>query len=247
MKSIKQIFTKKGLSAVLIFFTFTAANTATQDFFEDGKKFLAADYPDKAVSLLYQASIQPGAPQDIFLYLGVGYLRMGKYADAIVWLEKGKKNDIINSHLYSYNMGIAFFSQNRLTEAEAAFSQALDSASSYSPAVLNRANTRVNLGNFAGALEDYKKYLVLEQESPCRTQVIKMIAALEQSAAEADNAAIMADTVRLAEEARLASEEARQKKLLEDVNSSLSCVDEANSISSGAENTIDYSEENNLD
>lgn len=240
----------KLCARITVFFFFiilAAVCLPALDFLEEGKKMLAQDMPDKAVPLLYQASAQAEHSAEVFLYLGTAYLRIGKYADAIIWLEKGKKKDIINNHLYCYNIGIALFAQNRMEEAEKAFSEALDTGILYTPAILNRANTRVKSGKYAEALEDYKNYLNLEPESSRRKEIIKMIAVLEQTEKEKAEAKILAEAEKLAEEARRAAEEERQKKLLEEVNASLSSVDEADSLSSGAENTIDYTEENDLD
>ena len=74
-----------------------------------------------------------------------------------------------------------------------------------------------------------------------------MIGLLEGITEEAEKAKALAEAKKAAEEAeRLAAEE-RYKKLMDEVNSNLSSVDNADSVSAGADDTIDYSEENELD
>ena len=74
-----------------------------------------------------------------------------------------------------------------------------------------------------------------------------MISLLEGLAEEAERARALAEAKKAAEEAERLAAEARYKKLMEDVNANLSSVDNADAVSAGADDTIDYSEENELD
>ena len=249
------------------------------DYFEEGKKLLNEDKPKEAVSVLFKASQEPGAPKSVYLYLGVAYFRIGKYSDALTYLSQGKDNDILNGHLYYYNIGNVYFLQNQYEASELAYSDAISSNGVYAPAFLNRANARMKLEKLEGALQDYKIYLNLEPETLQRPSIIKLISLLESAAEEAAKAKAFAEAQRAAEEAERAAEEKlkkykaeeaakakalaeaqkaaeeaerkaaeeRYKKLMDEVNSSLLSVDEADALSVGAEGTLDYTEENELD
>ena len=217
------------------------------DYFEEGKKLLYADKPQEAVSALFKASQEAGTPKSVYLYLGVAYFRIGKYSDALTYLSQGKDNDILNGHLYYYNIGNVYFLQNQYEASELAYSDAISSNGVYAPAFLNRANARMKLEKLEGALQDYKIYLNLKPDTLQRSSIEKMISLLEGLAEEEERARALAAAKKAAEEAeRLAAEE-RYKKLMEDVNANLSSVDNADALSAGADNTIDYSEENELD
>ncbi|UTC65910.1 MULTISPECIES: M48 family metallopeptidase [unclassified Treponema] len=217
------------------------------DYFEEGKKLLFEDKPQEAVSALFKAIQEPGTPKSVYLYLGVAYLRIGKYNDSLTYLSQGKDKDILNGHLYHYNIGNVYFLQNQFDASESAYSEAISSNGLYAPAFLNRANARIKLERLEGALQDYKIYLNLNPGTLQRSSIEKMISLLENIAEEAARARALAEAKKAAEEAeRLAAEE-RYKKLMDDVNSNLSSVDNADAISAGADDTIDYSEENELD
>gem|GEM_PF-4864808 len=78
------------------------------DYFEEGKRLLLEDRPGEAVTAFFAASKESTVPPSINLYLGVSYLRLGKYNEALSYLSLGRKTDAVNSYLYSYNMGNIF-------------------------------------------------------------------------------------------------------------------------------------------
>lgn len=217
--------------------------------FDEGKAFLALNKPDKAVMSFNRAFNEENCPKDIYLYLGVAYLKLGMYVQAIENFAKGKNKDVANFYIYSFNMGNAFFAQNRFYDAEISYSEALSTGVSYPEAILNRANARMKLEKYPFALEDYKEYLELLPNDEQAPEIRRMIAALEltKSENEAERKRILQEATRLAEESMRKAEEERQRKLLEEINASLSSVKGADSLSSGTEDTIDYEEENDLD
>ncbi len=217
------------------------------DYFEAGKKLLAADRPDEAAAALFAASKEPGAPAAVWLYLGVAYFRCGKYTEALSYLSMGRKNDSLNAYLYSYNIGNIYFLQSRYDAAEQAFNDSISANGLYAPAFLNRANSRIKLDKHSGALQDYKIYLNLEPDSIQRSSIQKIISLLEAAEEEAAKAKAFAEAKKAAEEAERLAAEKRYKQLMNEVNANLSSVDDADAVSAGAENTIDYSEENELD
>ncbi len=224
------------------------------DHFEEGKKLLASDQPDKAISALFKASKKPNCDSSVYLYLGVAYFRIGKYSDALNYLAMGRKKDPMHNHLYLYNMGNIYFLQNKFAASDKFYTDAISSNDIFSPAFLNRANARVKLADYNGALQDYKNYINLKPDTIQRADIEKMINLLEEKAAEEEQARALAEAKKAAEEAaRLAAEaekraaEERYKALMDEMDSNLSSVEDADAVSAGADDTIDYSEDNELD
>lgn len=233
----------------ILIFVFISVNLYSISFFEEGKAFLASERPDRAIMSFNKAFNEENYPNDIYLYVGIAYLRLGMYVQAIENFAKGKNKDVANFYIYSFNMGNAFFAQNRFYDAEMSYSEALSSGVSYPQAILNRANARMKLQRYAFALDDYKEYLNLLPNDEQASEIRRMIEALELAKKEddAEKARILQEATRLAEDSMRKAEEERQKKLLEEINASLSSVKGADSLSSGTEDTIDYEEENDLD
>lgn len=247
MKSAR--FNIKKILFFAFIFALLHASLYSVSSFDEGKAFLALDRPDKAVMSFNKAFNEENYPKDIYLYLGVSYLKLGMYVQAIENFAKGKNKDVANFYIYSFNMGNAFFAQNRFYDAEMSYSEAMSTGVSYPEAILNRANARMKLEKYAFALEDYKEYLNLLPNDEQAPEIRRMILALElaKSDDEAEKRRILQEATRLAEESMRKAEEERQRKLLEEINASLSSVKGADSISSGTEDTINYEEENDLD
>ena len=243
--------TKFKIEKILFFILFAllSMNLYSVSSFEEGKAFLALERPDKAIMSFNRAFNEENCPSDIYLYIGVAYLKLGMYVQAIENFAKGKNKDVANFYIYSFNMGNAFFAQNRFYDAEISYSEALSTGVSYPQAILNRANARMKLERYSFALEDYKEYLKLLPNDEQAPEIIRMIEVLELAKKEedAEKTRILQEATRLAEESMRKAEEERQRKLLEEINASLSSVKGADSLSSGTEDTIDYEEENDLD
>ena len=72
-----------------------------------------------------------------------------------------------------------YFSQGAFSEAEAMYTKSIDTESSYAPAWLNRANSRVQLKNFGGAIEDYNMYLMLDPATWQKDSIRQLVALLQ--------------------------------------------------------------------
>ena len=225
----------------------TAVSVFAEDALTQGKKFLLNNQPDKAVPFFYKAASEGKNDPKINLYLGVCYISLGKYAEAEQQLLAGKSKDSAGSYLYSYNLGNIYFLQSRFAEAEEAYTAALAMRRAYPPAVLNRANTYIKLEQYAQALEDYKFYLNLEPAASQRQAIQRMVSLLESEQQEAEMLRMREETRKLAEEAGQQAAEERYKKLQEEINANLQSVDNAASFSAGSDETLDYSEDYNLE
>ena len=246
---MKYKFKMKKVLNLLIIFALLNVSLYSVSSFDEGKAFLALERPDKAIMSFNRTFNEEDCPKDIYLYIGVAYLKMGMYVQAIESFAKGKTKDVANFYVYSFNMGNAFFAQNRFYDAEISYNESVSAGILYPQAILNRANARMKLEKYAFALEDYKEYLRLVPNDEQAPEIKRMIEALELAKKDddAEKERILQEATRLAEESMKKAEEERQRKLLEEINASLSSVKGANSLSSGTEDTIDYEEENDLD
>ena len=231
----------------IIIYIIAAASGFTEDALAQGKRLLLDNQPDKALPLFYQASSEGQNDPKINLYLGICYINLGKYAEAEQQLLAGKSKDTSGAYLYSYNLGNVYFLQSRFTEAEEAYTAALSVRRAYPPAVLNRANTYIKLENYPQALEDYKFYLNLEPAASQRQAIQRMISLLESEQREVEMIRMQEEAQKLAEEAERRAAEVRYKKLQDEINANLQSVDNASSLSAGSDETLDYSEDYNLE
>ena len=247
MKRICRIVSVRQLIPIIMYLFTAAASGFAEDALTQGKKFLLNNQPDKAVSLFYQAVSEGQNDPKINLYLGVCYISLGKYAEAEQQLLAGKSKDTAGAYLYSYNLGNIYFLQSRFTEAEEAYTAALAARRAYPPAVLNRANTYIKLEQYPQALEDYKFYLNLEPTASQRQAIQRMVTLLESEQREAEIVRMREEVRILAADAEQKAAEARYKKLQDEINANLQSVDNASSLSAGSDETLDYSEDYNLE
>lgn len=247
MKRICRIISVRQLIPIIIYLLISAASGFTEDALAQGKKFLLNNQPDKAVPLFYKAASEGQNDPKINLYLGVCYISLGKYAEAEQQLLAGKSKDTAGTYLYYYNLGNVYFLQSRFTEAEEAYTTALAARRAYPPAVLNRANTYIKLEQYPQALEDYKFYLNLEPAASQRQAILRMVSLLESEQREVEMVRMQEETRKLAEDAERKASEARYKKLQDEINANLQSVDNAASLSAGSDETLDYSEDYNLE
>ncbi len=205
--------------------------------FEDGERLFRENKPQDAVLLLERAVTEGGVDERAWIYLAISYQQLGKLDDAASALRRGLGSAQRLKHLFYFDLGNVFTLQGRNAFAEDAYSQAIGSNASYAPAYLNRANSRLNLKNFPGAQDDYRRYLELDAASPQR-------AAIEEILRRLGNA--IADSQRLAADAqaRAQADEAAKKALLDQVTSSLkAAADETTSLSAGSGAVQGYGDE----
>ena len=74
-----------------------------------------------------------------------------------------------------------------------------------------------------------------------------MISLLELEQRETEMIRMQEEAQKLAEEAQRQAAEDRYKKLQDEINANLQSVDNASSLSAGSDETLDYSEDYNLE
>jgi tetratricopeptide (TPR) repeat protein len=189
-------------------FLFAAASLpAASALFEKGSALFVQNKPAEARPLLEEALAADPSNETAYLYLGIVYQQLGDPDKAITVLKRGLNIATLHQDLFLYNIGNNFFARGEFTFAEESYTAAVTANRTLPPGYLNRANSRIKLENWDGALSDYQLYLQLAPQDPQRPQVEEVVRLLQQH---------------IAKQAALAQAEAdRQKALLNDVLNSL--------------------------
>jgi len=180
---------------------------AASTLFEKGSALFVQNKPAEARPLLEEALAEDPANETTYLYLGIVYQQLGDSDRAITVLKRGVNIATLHKDLFLYNIGNNFFARGEFTFAEESYTAAVTANRTMPDGYLNRANSRMKLEKWDGALADYQLFLQLAPQDPQRPQVEKVVALLQEH---------------LGKLAAMAQAEAdRQKALLADVLNSL--------------------------
>ncbi len=174
--------------AVLWLAAFAAAVARAGTSFEEGEKLYAANKPVQARALLEEALAAEPTNAKVYVYLGIVYEQLGDADKAIAILQRGLPFAGDLKPVFYLNMGDNYFRRGNLEQAEKMYAEAIAIKETLPQPWLNRANSRVNLKNYQGALADYTMYLQVAPQSRHRPEVEEMIrrltAFLQQKDAE---------------------------------------------------------------
>jgi tetratricopeptide (TPR) repeat protein len=202
--------TKRIRAATLLaaaFLLAAATLPAASALFEKGSTLFVQNKPAEARPVLEEALADDPSNETVYLYLGVVYQQLGDPEKAITILKRGLNIATLHKDLFLYNIGNNFFSRGEFTFAEESYTAAVTANRTLPAGYLNRANSRMKLEKWDGALADYQLFLQLAPQDPQRPQVEKVVLLLQEH---------------LAKQAALAQAEAeRQKALLAAVLNSL--------------------------
>ncbi len=176
-------------------------------FFQRGEELFVRNQPRDAEPLLESALKDDPSNEKIYLYLGIVYQQLGDLDKAIDILKRGTAITTSFKDLMFYNIGNDMFARKEYALAEQAYSEALGANKDLAEGYLNRANVRMQLQSYDGAVDDYTVFLQLQPQDPQRPKIEEVIRLLRQM-----------------KEAKLkqqADELARQKALMNEVLSSL--------------------------
>lgn len=251
MLELKTIFKRKFIAFLFLISALTIpvfSQTTASDNFEKGEDLFSRNEPTKAIPYLKKACTE-GNPK-AYVYLSVAYFQTGQFEMSLDVCSAGMKATGTDKKILAYNAGNAAFALQNYPAAENWYSMAISADGFYSTPVLNRANAKLNQKKYLESVEDYKKYLMMEPNDPQEEQIRILIALIEEQI-EADKLAEaerLEQEKRLREEAeRMAAEEAeRKRRLLESVANSLQNTD-SEMMSAGAEDTVDYGYETELE
>jgi tetratricopeptide (TPR) repeat protein len=243
----------------LVLSLFFVSAVSAQSLFEQGEELFMENKPSEAVFILEQVVEGGNPPPKAFYYLGVVYEQLERYEDAVRLYERALERPGVNRARLLFNMGNNYLHLGDREAAVGAYTRAVEANSDYAPAYLNRANSRVALESYDGALKDYSVYLALEPNSAQRPEIERMMAALRGIIEEQRIAAEEAERQRrLEEEQRRREEEERRRReeeerrlaeerrqqLLDSVLNSLEDVgSETQSTTAGPEELETYEEE----
>ncbi len=202
---------RTSIACALVFAA--AALFGASEFFDKGEELFVQNKPKDARPLLESALNDDPSNEKAYLYLGIIYQQLGDPQKAIDILKRGLEVSTAYKDLFYYNIGNDFFSRKEFAFAEEMYTSALSANKNLSEGYLNRANARLQLQSFDGALADYTLFLQLAPRDPQRPNIEKVIALLRQ---------VQDDR----EKARQA-EIARQQALLKDVQNSLNNAGDA--------------------
>lgn len=216
--------------------------------FDKGEQYFSRNEPSKAIPLLKKACSEGNAKA--YVYLSVAYFQTGQFQQSLDVCSAGMKATGTDKKILAYNAGNAAFALQNYPAAENWYSMAISADGFYSTPVLNRANARLNQKKYVESVDDYKKYIMMEPNDP-QVEQIKILISLIEDQLEADKLAEaerIEQEKRFKEEAeRMAAEEAeRKRRLLESVANSLQNTD-SEMMSAGAEDTVDYGYETELE
>lgn len=293
---------KKILAAVFLVAIAGMSAFAQNTNFTKGEELFRKNEPAKAIPFL-ETSITEGGNPRAYIYLALAYYQLERYPEALEVCNKGMLATGTNKKIIAYNAGNIAFKMENYSAAEKWYTMALSADTTYSPAILNRAQSLLKQGKYKESRNDYIRYQELQPDNPQYSEIQVIIGLLdeevekiakeeekirvEEARIQAENARIEAENARVAaekaaaEEAarvqaeraaeqarvqaaiaeaearaaaekaaeaeRIAAEEAeRKRRLLEDVAASLQDAETKN-MSAGAEGTVDYGYESELE
>ena len=161
-------------------------------FFDKGEALFVQNKPKDAQPLLESALNEDPSNEKIYLYLGIIYQQLGDAQKAIDILKRGLNVASSYKDLFYYNMGNDFFSRKEFAFAEEMYNNALAANKDLARGYLNRANARLQLQNFSGALADYTLFLQLLPQDPQRPSIEKLMALLRQAQDDQEKARLAA-------------------------------------------------------
>ena len=206
---------KKRLISLLLMVTIGSLCFSSEAY-DKGFNYFSRNKPQDAIPYFLTALGEPGVSPSVYMYLGIAYYQVGDYAASVDIFKKGLDVSGANKKMLAYNAGNSAYAMKDYKTAEQMFSLASTADPSFASPVLNRANSRLSLGEYESALADYKQYLVLDPASSQRREVESMIMALQNEIAyqEQEQERIAAEEERIrAENERLAAEKAEQERI----------------------------------
>ena len=176
-----------------------------------GETLFSENKPEEAVLFLEEEIQNQTASADAYNYLGLAYFQLGDYEKSVAAFAKGLGVSGTNKKLLAYNQGNSYFAMKKYLDASKSYSLALSADSSYSDALLNRANAYTMEKLYDKAIDDYKKFLILKPEDKQKDSIIALIDALSKEIIRLEEE----EKLQQAEAERIALEEALIEEALE--------------------------------
>jgi tetratricopeptide (TPR) repeat protein len=172
---------------VLAVFTFLAFSLFAEEnaVFKEGSDLYRNRKFDEARVKFEQALARDATDERIYLYLGVTYQQLKKYAKAVEVLQKGLPLAVEKKPLILYQLGVCYDEKGLadFASAEKYYTQAITENNVFPEPYLNRGLVVLKTKRYKETIDDCKTYLKLWPETPKRKEVEKLIALLEQDVA----------------------------------------------------------------
>jgi tetratricopeptide (TPR) repeat protein len=197
--------------------------------FDDGEKLYMDKKVKEAVPLLEQALTDEPRNELAYIYLSYCYESLNEFQKSLNVLEKGLR--IARDYKYAmyFLMGNAYYIMGKYKLALEMFTQTIALKGDFDKAVLNRAQSYVELAEYRSALADYRHYLELAPQSPQRKEVEEIIRLLSQTLSD--------------EEKQQMEKEAREKQLKDLIRTLEEAKDNTKDLTTGTEKVKeDYTE-----
>ena len=180
-----------------------------------GEKAFLENNPEEAILFLEEEINSGIASSKAYNFLGLAYFQLGNFEESIKAFEKGLKVPTTNKKIIAYNQGNTYYKMGKYLEAADAFSLAYSADSSFTDALLNRANAYLMAQKYQETVNDYTKYLYLCPEDDQRPQIEQILALLQQEIVRQaeEEKRLAEEAARLAEEEKRLAEEMERQRL----------------------------------
>ena len=138
---------------------------AEPDLLQKGEDLYLENRFEEALPVLESALVQHPQDERLYLYLGTVYEKLGMQEKAISILQKGTVVADLYLDLMYFNIANNLFKQGKSALADEMYGRCIAENPRMAEAYLNRANNRVELGNYSAAVDDYKVYLNLKPQT----------------------------------------------------------------------------------
>ena len=180
-----------------------------------GEKAFLENNPEEAILFLEEEINNGTASSKAYNFLGLAYFQLGNFEESVKAFDKGLKVPSTNKKVIAYNQGNAYYKMGKFLEAADAFSLAYSADSSFTDALLNRANAYLMAQKYQETINDYTKYLYLCPEDEQRPQIEEILALLKQELVRQaeEEKRLAEEAARLAEEEKRLAEEMERQRL----------------------------------
>jgi tetratricopeptide (TPR) repeat protein len=127
------------------------------------------DQPAESLAIYTAAAALERPTSDDFKIVGLDYVLLRDYPDAIRWLEQAVKENPLNAEA-AYHLGRAYYTQNRFDRALAAFQQALRIDPQYGKAENNLGLTWAALNRVDLAEQAWRKAILMDERAGRRDE-----------------------------------------------------------------------------
>ena len=160
----------------------------------EGESYFRENHPLEACMFFEKALEEDSENPSIYNLLGLSYFQLGDFEKAIATFTKGCALQSKLNYILYYNAGNSAFAMGEYELALDYYSKSIEDNENFASSFLNRANTKVKLNRMMESIEDYKKYLALEDDSAQRDKIENLIYEINRAWFEQEKGRITYET-----------------------------------------------------